>query len=157
MSRHLRQQLRHLDTGIRQQNASSSCSVWPCRAARYFVICCWRMLTSVSRWRISSMSGSSGRLAEGRQKKLMNGEMQEDRLSVFLPLTCHYSPPVWQGGRIMQQGEFSLSPRIVVTVLLLAEVLSVVSRCGWSRAVLVAVLTHCCLERNREKVRLIVS
>ncbi len=45
----------------------------------------------------------------------------------------------------------------VEMVLLLAEVLSVVSRCGWIRAVLVAVLIgyHCCLERNREKVSLL--
>jgi len=49
----------------------------------------------------------------GRRKKQKNGEIQEDRLSVLLPLTCPNSPPVWQGERITRQGEFSLSPQRV--------------------------------------------
>ncbi len=46
--------------------------------------------------RISSMSGRSSRLAEGRQRNKQTEEIQEDRLSVFLPLACPQSPPVWR-------------------------------------------------------------
>ncbi len=146
-------------------SASSSCSVCPCRAARCSVICCWRMLTSVSRWMISTMSGRSSRLAEGRQRSKKTGEMQEDHLSVFLPLTCPHSPPVWQDRMITRQGELSLSPQRVGFIFegekcwcscLLwcsqscpdeGESMRCSWRC-WS-------VTRCCLEWNRKKVRLL--
>ncbi len=87
----------------------------------------------------------------GQGKKKKNGELQGDRSSVFLPLICPHSPPVWQDGRNTQQGGLWLKPRRVdfidkqvntwsVMAVLLVAVLSIVSRCGWIRAVLVAVL-----------------
>ncbi len=91
--------------------------------------------------------------------------MQEDCLLVFLPLTCLHSPPVWQGGRITQQGELILSPQRVDFIIegemcwcsyLLwcsqscpgaGESVWCSWRC-WS-------VKHHCLEWKREKVRLL--
>ncbi len=129
------------------RSASSSCSVWPWLAARCSINCCWRILTSVSRWRISSMSGRSSRLA-GETEKQKNW-WDAGRLLVGVPPTnmptfstsvagwkdhatrrAHFKSP--------EGGFYNWGWKVLV--LLLAVVLSVVSRCGWIRAVLVAVL-----------------
>ncbi len=84
MRGHLGEQFSGLHSGVRQRNALSGggtksrepCSVSPWRVARCSTICCWRMLTSVSRWRISSMLG------EERSPETENRRQQKKKRKV---------------------------------------------------------------------------